>query len=58
MNETSNIFECQKNSIKYFPIVEEDLWRVDILKELKESLCVEGFSNEELSFMINDIACN
>ena len=58
MNETSNIFECKKNSIKYFPIVEEDLWRVDILKELKESLGVEGFSNEELSFMINDIACN
>ena len=60
-NNTANILDCKKYAVKYFPIHENELWRVNFLKELielRESHCVSGFSNDELMFMINNIACN
>ena len=60
-NHTLDIFKCNKNSVKYFPINDSDLWRVQILKELiegKNSHNINGFSTDELMFVANDIACN
>ena len=60
-NNNANILDCKKYAVKYFPIPENELWRVNILKELielKESHFVNGFSNDELMYIINNIACN
>ena len=60
-NDSLNIFQCKKGSVKYFPINDNDLWRVDILKDLiefKETHIIRGFSSEELFQIINSVACN
>ena len=60
-NDTLDILECKKYSVKYFPISDRDLWRVDILKdliELKESHIIAGFASDELNYVVNFVACN
>ena len=60
-NNAANIFECKKYAVKYFPIPDNEVWRVNILKELidlKESHFVSGFSSEELFYIVNNVACN
>ena len=59
-NDSLSILDCKKYSVKYSPITDGDLWRVPILKdliELKESHTVSGFLQEELNFIINNVAC-
>ena len=61
LNETENILECKKHSVKYFPIPENEFWRVNVLRdliELKASHFVEGFSNDELNEIVNCVASN
>ena len=56
-----NIFDCQKFGVKYFLIDNNDLWRVNFLKELyesKNSLEINGFSEDELNDIIEFVACN
>ena len=53
--------DCSKYGVKYFPIPENEIWRVNVLKELidlKESHFVSGFSNEDLFYIVNNVACN
>ena len=60
-NNTENIMDCRKYAVKYFPIPENEIWRVNILKELidlKESHFVSGFSDEDLFYIVNNVACN
>ena len=60
LNGTTNIFACLKDNIKYFPINESDVWRVDLLKELisikRSPNNLVGFSCAEIDFLINDLA--
>ena len=61
LNNTTHILFCQKDSVKYFPINEYDYWRVNLLKELrslKESNTVPGFSVDEITFLIENVACS
>ena len=60
-DDTLNIRQCQKYSVKYFPINDNDLWRVDILRDLinlNETSLVGNFSSDELNHMVNYVACN
>ena len=60
-NNTENIFDCQKFGVKYFPIDNNDLWRVNYLKKLyesKNSLKIIGYSEDELNDIIEFVACN
>ena len=60
-NNTENIMDCRKYAVKYFPIPENEVCRVNILKELidlKESHFVRGFSDEDLFYIINNADCN
>ena len=57
-NNCNNIGECKKNAIKYCPIDDNEIWRVDFLKELialKKSPIVSGFSKNELDDIINHV---
>ena len=66
INDTLNILDCKKFSVKYFPINETDSWRVGALKELIQSknffsidrLPINGFSQEEINDLIYYIACS
>ena len=44
-------------SVRYFPVPEEELWRLDIMKELLNvkwsSLAINDFNNLEIEHMIN-----
>ena len=43
--------------MQYFPIPEEEIWRVSVIKELiGDKTKVAGFSDEELDFLRNN-AC-
>ena len=60
-NNVDNIFDCEKFGVKYFPINENELWRVNLLKELfdcKDSLIINGFNEIELDDIINYVACS
>ena len=60
-NDTLDIFECKKNSAKYFPINDCELWRVNFLKEILEiisSNSISGFTNDELNDLLNFVACS
>ena len=37
---------------------EEDNWRINVLKELKQIDAIEGFSEDIIKNMIEDIACS
>ena len=55
-NNVDNIFDCEKNGVKYFPIDENELCRVNFLKDLLDS---DDFLTEnELKDIINHVACN
>ena len=56
-NNTENIFDCQKFGVKYFPIDNNDLWRVNFLKDLCESNN-SFLSEDELNDIIEFVACN
>ena len=55
-NNVNNIFDCKKNGVKYFPIDENELWRVNFLKDLCD--CNEFLTENELKDIINYVACN
>lgn len=60
-SNSSNILFCKRDSVKYFSINDDNLWRVNLLKELislKSSNLVPGFSVEEINFLIEDVACS
>ena len=60
-NNCNNIGDCKKNAIKYCQIDDNEIWRVDFLKELlalKKSPIVSGFSKNELDDIIHQVACN
>ena len=52
----NNIFDCEENGVKYFPIDENELWRVNFLKDLCD--CNEFLTENELKDIINYVACN
>jgi hypothetical protein len=57
----SSFLKCKKFAVKYHPISDQELWRINILRELIEfnnSYLISGFSKEEINCMINYIACN
>ena len=59
LNGVNNVSLVSKGSITYFPINDQDKWRIDILKELlsvrKDYLTLD-FNITELNFMIDYIA--
>ena len=60
LNKTLDVSQCRRNSVKYFPITETDVWRVNLLKELirydqEYPLC--GFTENEIYFLIENVAC-
>ena len=61
-NDTLYIFDCTKNTVKYFPINEGDMWRVNILKELFEvkdnNLYLSGLTMDEINFLIEELSCS
>ena len=56
-NETMTIFNCKKFALKYFPLKEEYIWRLNVLKQLKQIGIIEGFSENEIKDIIEYIAC-
>ena len=59
-NETTTFLKCKKFALKYFPMKEEDKWRVNVLKELKQIDVNDHrnlFSENEIKEMIEYIAC-
>ena len=48
--------DCEKNGVKYFPIDENKLWRVNFLKDLLYS--DDFLAENELKDTINYVACN
>ena len=59
-NNTDDILFCLKDSVKYFPINDNDIWRVNLLKELislKNTNQLLGFTLEEIYFLIENVAC-
>ena len=56
-NETMNILNCKKSALKYFPIKEVDIWRLNLLNDLKQigNTC---FSENEIKDMIEYVACS
>ena len=60
-NNTFNIFDCERFSIKYFPMNENETWRVNSLKELmlcKDLFEINGFTEDEINDLIYFIACS
>ena len=55
-NNVDNIFDCEKNGVKYFPIDENEIWRVNFLKDLLDSN--DFLTENELKDIINHVACN
>ena len=61
VNDNLDILECKKNSVKYFPINDCELWRVNFLKEileLKSSGSTNGFTAQELNELLNYVGCS
>ena len=61
VNDNLDILECKKNSVKYYPINDCELWRVDFLKEileLKSSGSNYGFTTQELNELLNYVGCS
>ena len=59
-NETMTFLKRKKIALKYFPMKEEDKWRVNVLKELKQIDVNDHrnlFSENEIKEMIEYIAC-
>ena len=59
-NNTTDILFCLKDSVKYFSIIDNDIWRVNLLKELislKNTDQLMGFTSEEIFFLIENVAC-
>ena len=51
---------CSKNSVKYFPINKNDIWRVNILKELiryDQKHPIQDFSENDIQSIIENVAC-
>ena len=60
-NRTDNIFNCKKGGIKYGNIVESDMWRVGMLRELLDAKnfgLLPGFADNELDTLINFVSSN
>ena len=60
LNNTLDISQCSKNSVKYFPINKNDIWRVNILKELiryDQKHPIQDFSENDIQFIIENVAC-
>ena len=60
LNNTYDIHKCSKYSIKYFPINDNERWRVNILKELidfKNATQINGFTKDEINLFIENVAC-
>ena len=61
LNNTLDILQCSKNNVKYFPINDNDVWRVNILKELiryDQEHPIHGFSENEIQLLIENVACD
>ena len=62
LNNTNDILDCIKDSVKYFPINVSYEWRVNLLKELlsikHNPHHLEGFSFEEIEILIENLACS
>ena len=59
-NNAVNILDCKRFAVKYFPIDENDKWRVRVLNDLilcKDSLIRGGFSENEIKDFIYHVAC-
>ena len=60
LNNTLDILQCRRNSVKYFPINENDIWRINMLKELiryDQEFPLHGFTENEINFLIENVAC-
>ena len=61
-NDTYNIHDCIRDSVKYFPINVSDNWRVGFLKELisvnKNNNHLDGLSSEEINLLLEFVACS
>ena len=61
-NETTDIFKCKTDLIKYKLIPENEKWRVSVLKELVNArtdfLSLTGFSNKDIEDMICYVCCS
>ena len=60
LNNTLDIFQCYRNSVKYFPITKNDVWRVNLLKELiryDQEYPLHGFTENEIHSFIENVAC-
>ena len=60
LNNTFNVFKCGKNVVRYFPIEDNEIWRVNMLNELirfDQEHPLNGFSVNEIEFLIENVAC-
>ena len=61
-NDTYNIHDCIRDSVKYFPINVSDNWRVGFLKELisvnNNNNHLDGLSSEEIKLLLEFVACS
>ena len=58
---SSDILFVIKDSVKYFPINDNELWRVNLLKDLlslRNDNELPGFSIDEINFLIENTACD
>ena len=61
LNDTFDIRQCCKNSVKYFPVDESEIWRVNFLKDLMDSRSsnqLSDLSSEEIELLIEFVACD
>ena len=60
-NNSTDILDCLKDSVKYYPINDSDCWRVNLLKELmsikRNANYLEGFSADEINYLTENLAC-
>ena len=59
LNNNCDIRNCRKNSVKYFPINEEEAWRIDLLRQLIGFKYNPGFRYllDEIAILIEILAC-
>ena len=60
LNNTFDMFQCRKNSVRYFEINDDQVWRVNFLQDLlnyHQESTLNGFSVNEINILLQNVSC-